>query len=468
MSRYLYELLDSMGIDHGESENFTFNRLAWDTRDIDSQSLLLAIAGAHFDPHAHLESLIDQGRIAGALCQRPLGVPRTIPIAHLEAREGEIASWAYDNPSAHLKVVGVTGTNGKSSTVRFLEQVYLSLGYRTATIGTLGCTRNGEPWLPLANTTPRAAQLQHILACCRQQKIQYVFLEVSSHALALGRVEHITFHAAIFTNLTPDHLDFHNTMSDYLHAKMKLFDPAPPIALLHRQRIPLEQEPKAGIVSFGSQATGPFQASDEEVDQKGISFRMAKQQFHSSLRGRGNLENIQGVVAFALLDGQNSQQVSAAVAQLQPIDGRLMPVVSRDKLAIVDYAHTPDALQQLLTSAREMCQGRLILVFGCGGERDQSKRPVMGEIASQLADMCIVTDDNPRSEDPGTIASQILATMDPTKSHLIHDRHQAISEARQLAGPEDLVIIAGKGHEKTQTYSDRTILFSDKDSFQSE
>ncbi|UCZ56087.1 UDP-N-acetylmuramoyl-L-alanyl-D-glutamate--2,6-diaminopimelate ligase [Desulfurispirillum indicum] len=460
----LQQLCQQLGLPHPQVD-VEFSRLSRDTRDISPDCLFIAIAGSQFDPHLHLPELLSSGKIAGALCQHPVDGPNTLVLPDLAEREATIAVAAYGNPSAALKVVGVTGTNGKSSTISYLRQVYQALGHRTATIGTLGYAIDGGPSAELANTTPCATTLQHILHLCLQHHVEYVFMEVSSHAIALGRVQGIRFHGAIFTNLTPDHLDFHGTMDDYLQTKLRLFTPAPPYAIIHTRRIPRKLPPLPGVLSFGPGEDADIPTTEQQVSPEGIRFCLQGQIYRSPLRGRGNLENVQAVAAFCHHEGQERQQVARAIAALRPIEGRFMPISHNGRHGIIDYAHTPDALEQLLKSTREICHGRLIVVFGCGGDRDKTKRPLMGAIASELADICIVTDDNPRTEDPQHIISQIIAAMDMGRTTVIHERLRAITCARELATGDDLVVIAGKGHEKYQIYGRQKHRFCDAEAF---
>lgn len=463
----LYDIATALDIEPlPHYATLTPTALAWDSRTIPDHSLFIAVAGLNYDPHDDLPSLAASGKILAALVEREisLSIP-TLVIPDLAEREGEIAALCYDYPARQMRVVGVTGTNGKSSTVTYLAQIYHALGKRAAVLGTLGYAVWPEPLTPLSNTTPRGAELQTLFNTSIAEGVDYLFMEVSSHALELGRVQGTQFFGALFTNLTPDHLDFHGTMENYLAAKWRLFtEYSPAIALVNRERVPLSATQWHTVASYGT--NGSWRVENQIMDEQGIAFQMQGHHFRAPLYGPFNLENIQAAVAFALADGYAPAEIAEALTTLQPPAGRFQVVAVNSIRAIIDYAHTPDALERLLHGARALCTGRLIVVFGCGGDRDTTKRPKMGALASQLADIALVTDDNPRTENPDQIIAQIIAPMDPAKTETIRDRATAIQRACELAGEDDLLVIAGKGHEEYQIYGRERIHFSDLETFQ--
>ncbi|HET6804539.1 MAG TPA: UDP-N-acetylmuramoyl-L-alanyl-D-glutamate--2,6-diaminopimelate ligase [Frateuria sp.] len=389
------------------------------------------------------------------------GVP-VLWIDQLHARLGEIAARYYGRPSDGLRVVGVTGTNGKTSTVQLLTQALSRLGRTAASIGTLGAGLHGA-LDEGERTTPDAINVQRLLARFRDQGATHVAMEVSSHALEQGRVGGVAFEVAAFTNLTRDHLDYHGTMEAYGAAKARLFAwPGLKAAAINIDdafgrglagRLP------AGVRTL---RTGVDAAAEADVGAEavvtsagGLAFELrtpwGSRAVRSALLGRFNVANLLAVAACLGALGEPFARIVEAVESLAPVNGRMNRLGGdgRRPLVVVDYAHTPDALEQALTALRAHCAGRLLCVFGCGGERDAGKRPQMGAIAERLADVAIVTDDNPRGEDGNAIVAQIRAGM-RRPAMVERDRAAAIGLAIGRAGPDDVVLIAGKGHETYQ------------------
>jgi UDP-N-acetylmuramoyl-L-alanyl-D-glutamate--2,6-diaminopimelate ligase len=379
----------------------------------------------------------------------------------LHAQVGEIASRFFGRPSEAMQVLGITGTNGKTSTVQLLAQALEYLGHRAASIGTLGAGLHGQLHEG-ERTTPDAIHVQASLATFREQGASHVAMEVSSHALEQGRVGAVAFDVVGFTNLTRDHLDYHGSMEAYGEAKAKLFawpglrgavvniDDAFGGELSRRW-------PAARRVSAAGKADADIAATDITTSAEGLSFTLrtpwGTSALQSRLLGRFNVDNLLTVVACLGVLDESFVNILAAVESLQPINGRMNRLGGLQglPLVVVDYAHTPDALEQALTALRSHCDGQLICVFGCGGERDAGKRPQMGAIAERLADVAIVTDDNPRGEDGDLIVAQIVAGFTRPDSALIErDREAAIHRALKLAHVGDVVLIAGKGHETYQ------------------
>ncbi|AND69752.1 UDP-N-acetylmuramoyl-L-alanyl-D-glutamate-2,6-diaminopimelate ligase [Dyella thiooxydans] len=392
-----------------------------------------------------------------------LGVP-VVWVNGLAARIGEIAARFHGEPSRHLRVIGVTGTNGKTSTVQLLAQALHALGHRAATIGTLGTglvgeLREGE------RTTPDAINVQATLAAFRDAGASHVAMEVSSHALVQGRVNGVAFELAAFTNLTRDHLDYHGTMKAYGEAKARLFAwPGLRAAVINVDDAfgaALAERLPAGVAVLRVSAAG-LGGADVVAEQvvtsgEGLAFLLrtpwGSRPVRSPLLGRFNVANLLTVVACLGALGESFEDIVEAVQALAPVNGRMNRLGDglRQPLVVVDYAHTPDALEQALTALRAHCAGRLLCVFGCGGERDAGKRPVMGAIAERLADVAIVTDDNPRGEDGDAIVAQIVAGFaDPARARVERDRETAIRLALSMARAGDVLLVAGKGHETYQ------------------
>ena len=400
---------------------------------------------------------------APAVKTESLSVP-LLWIDDLHAQVGEIAARFYDRPAEAMRLIGITGTNGKTSCVQLLAQALTFLGHRAATIGTLGAglygqLREGE------RTTPDAISVQGLLADFRDAGASHVAMEVSSHALEQGRVAAVDFELAAFTNLTRDHLDYHGSMEAYGAAKAKLFAwPGLQAAVINiddafgrelASHLPLGVKPLR--FSMSDDADAEIAASAIITSAEGLAFQLrtpwGKHALSSHLLGRFNVANLLTVVACLGALGESFERIVAAIEILQPVNGRMSRLGGQHRLplVVVDYAHTPDALEQTLTALRAHCAGRLICVFGCGGERDAGKRPLMGEIAARMADIAIVTDDNPRGEDGDAIVAQIVAGMGAARSMAVErDRAVAIGHALKLAQSGDVVLVAGKGHETYQ------------------
>ena len=391
------------------------------------------------------------------------GVP-VLWIDGLHAFVGEIASRFFGRPSEAMRVLGVTGTNGKTSTVQLLAQALEHLGHRAATIGTLGAGLHGQ-LREGERTTPDAIAVQQLLAEFRRDGATHVAMEVSSHALEQGRVAATAFEVAAFTNLTRDHLDYHGSMEAYGAAKAKLFVwPGLKAAAINIDDAfgrELARKLPAGVRGWRLSSTGDPQAdvvaSDIATSAEGVAFNVrtpwGEKRMRSRLLGRFNVANLLAVIGCLGALGESFERIAGAIEALEPVNGRMNRIGGLHglPLVVVDYAHTPDALEQALTALRAHCEARLVCVFGCGGERDAGKRPQMGGIAERLADAVIVTDDNPRGEDGDAIVAQILAGMTRPQAAIVQrDREAAIRSALKMAHTGDVVLIAGKGHETYQ------------------
>ncbi|HEV2539376.1 MAG TPA: UDP-N-acetylmuramoyl-L-alanyl-D-glutamate--2,6-diaminopimelate ligase [Frateuria sp.] len=452
--------------DAGALGDLRIGGLTLDSRQARPGDAFVALRGARAHGIAFAADAVARGATL-VLAETPVvagftpGVP-VLWIDRLHARLGEIAARFYGHPSRALRLIGVTGTNGKTSTVQLITQALARLGHRAASIGTLGAGFHGQ-LDEGERTTPDAISVQRLLARFRDQGATHVAMEVSSHALEQGRVGAVDFEVAVFTNLTRDHLDYHGTMEAYGAAKAKLFAwPSLKAAVVNvddpfgrelATRLP------AGVRllrTSAADATGAEVAAQAiATSAEGLAFAVrtpwGAQAVHSPLLGRFNVENLLAVIACLGALGEPFDPLVEAVQSLVPVNGRMNRIGGdgRQPLVVVDYAHTPDALEQALTALRAHCAGRLVCVFGCGGERDAGKRPQMGAIAQRLADVPIVTDDNPRGEDGDAIVAQILAGMRPPVA-VQRDRAAAIAQAIAQAGADDVVLIAGKGHETYQ------------------
>ncbi len=449
-----------------------------DSRRVRRGEVFCAVRGAGHDGLDFAAEAVARGAVAVLAAPRPSRPVLGVPVIYIEAFEnhlGAIAARFYDDPSGRLRVIGITGTNGKSSVAHFLAQAWSAVsGQPGALCGTLG---SGPPadLKPLAHTTPDAVTLQGELARLAAAGYGMVALEVSSHALSQGRVNGTHFTAAVFTNLSRDHLDYHEDLSVYGATKARLFyEHAPGLAVLNTAdafgaALAAELNGRLPVVRYAVDAHAPadVRGTVEMVSAAGLKLRLAtpwgEASIAPSILGRFQAHNITAAAAALGGLGLPFDRLAAALDALAPVPGRMQPVtIGNGRPAVlVDYAHTPDALANALRTAREMTGGRLCVVFGCGGERDPGKRPLMGEVAVSLADRVILTDDNPRHESPAAIVAAIESGMTGAAFDVIHDRAAAIRTAIAAAGPGDLVLIAGKGHEKVQMIGDRRRPFDD-------
>jgi UDP-N-acetylmuramoyl-L-alanyl-D-glutamate--2,6-diaminopimelate ligase len=431
-----------------------------DSRRVAPGSLFCCVSGQRHDGHDHAADAVAAGAVA-LLCERrlPLDVPQLV-VDDVRAAMGPAAAEVHGHPARSLDVVGVTGTNGKTTVVSMIESILTADGRSARSIGTLTGAR----------TTPEAPDLQRQLAGMVADGVVAVAMEVSSHALAMHRVDGIEFAVAVFTNLGTDHLDFHGTPEAYFAAKALLFEPGRSRrAVLNvddiRGRL-LRDAAELPVVSVSLD-----DAAELRTDVGGTTFDWRGVRVHLPMIGRHNVSNALLAAEACLALGVEVDTVVAGLASLDTVPGRFETfgapgdaVETTGAIAVVDYAHTPDALEQVLLAARELAdgRGRVTVVFGCGGDRDRSKRPAMAEVATRLADRVIVTSDNPRSEDPARIADEIVAgATAPVVVEL--DRAAAIALGWTGAGSGDVVVIAGKGHEQGQELADRTVPFDDRE-----
>jgi UDP-N-acetylmuramoyl-L-alanyl-D-glutamate--2,6-diaminopimelate ligase len=435
--------------------------LALDNRRVQPGSVFFCVRGFTRDGHDFAADAIARGAVA-LVVDHPLGlaVPEVV-VDDVRAAMAPVAARLHGDPTTTLRTIGVTGTNGKTTTAYLVRALLEDDGRSTGLLGTVKSVVGGVEH-EVARTTPEAIDLQAAFAAMRDAGDTHCVMEVSSHALALGRADAIHWAAAIFTNLTQDHLDFHPTMEDYFAAKRRLFEAGPEVAFVnvddpYGARLAGElADTGTPVVTFGiDAAVADLRATEIVSDFAGSTFVADGLRLRSPLPGRFNVLNALGAVAAARALGVDDDTIIAALRDVEPVPGRFQPVEEgQDFAAIVDYAHTPDSLENVLAAARPLARGRLICVFGCGGDRDRGKRPLMGAISARLADHTIVTSDNPRSEDPDAIVAEIMAGIaDPSATEAIVDRRVAIERAVALAADGDIVVVAGKGHEQGQEFA---------------
>ena len=442
-----------------EVTKFEVTDATHDSRAVAPGSLFCCVAGAGFDGHDFAADAVAAGAVA-LLVERQLDstpeIARTpqLVVDSVRAAMGPAAAHIHGDPSADLTVIGVTGTNGKTSVVHLLHLVLARLGHRVETIGTLSGAR----------TTPEAPELQRILADARDRNIDVVAMEVSSHALDMHRVDGTRFAAAIFTNLGHDHLDYHHTMDDYFAAKARLFGPE----FTSRSIINLDDARGVQLAQMTTTDVTSYQLDDlDDLDTNGPASRFIwkGQPVELRLAGAHNVSNALAVAAVAEQLGHEDTDIADALCAVDAPRGRFEFVnVGQDFHVVVDYAHKPEALAAVLDAARSVAvDARVVLVVGCGGDRDREKRPKMAAIAEELADTVVLTSDNPRSEDPQAIIDEMITGLSsPTAALIQPDRARAIAHAIGLARPGDVVLIAGKGHEDYQVIGDEVIDFDDR------
>jgi len=455
--------------------NLKFSAITADSRKVQAGSLFLAYPGVHSDGRNYIAQAIAAGAAAIAWESRdfvwnPDWLVANVGVPALKDQVGAIAAEFYGQPSQQLNMIGVTGTNGKTSVSQWIAQALTALGQKTAVIGTIG---NGfvDEQVEASNTTPDAILLQAMLADYAAQGAKAVAMEVSSHGLHQGRVNSVKFDIAVLTNLSRDHLDYHQTMEEYAAAKEQLFFwPGLAMAVINVDDAFGQNVAKAlraqgkPLLTYGL-VQGDVRATNLQLHQHGLSMQVSTPQgnavVNAPVLGRFNAYNVLAVLASLLASKVNLPDAVTAIAHIRPVPGRMQQFGGDDKpLVVVDYAHTPDALEKVLATLREQTTGKLVCIFGCGGDRDAGKRPLMGAVAAKLADSVIVTSDNPRSEDPLSIIKQVVSGM--AKTYTVEsDRAAAIKQAVQSARSGDIVLIAGKGHEDYQEISGVKTPFSD-------
>ncbi|GGI79757.1 UDP-N-acetylmuramoyl-L-alanyl-D-glutamate--2,6-diaminopimelate ligase [Legionella impletisoli] len=449
-----------------------------DSRQIKPGDLFLAYPGAATDGRLYIKKAIESG--ASAVIYEPIGLPEQvipettipcIPLSGVDKKLAAIATRFYDDPSKSITVTGVTGTNGKTTVAYLLAQAYQLLGQEARYIGTLGEGEINELH-PLVNTTPDGLFLQKLFHEYRTSPVRQVCMEVSSHALSLNRVDYIDFNQAIYTNLSHEHLDFHKTLEAYAEAKSKLFVmPSLKSVILNQddsfcERMASNLPPSCRKFTYGIHGYADVKVTQWELSMTGSEFEIespwGRHHLQISTLGLFNIYNNLAVFSALLANDCSVEEVVLLLSKLKAAPGR-MEVVAKEPCVIVDYAHTPDALENVLQALNKLKKANIITVFGCGGERDKAKRPMMGRIASEYSDLVIITSDNPRSEEPMSIIEGIAVGIDKdTTAIKIPLREEAIQKAISIANRDDIILIAGKGHETYQQIGNQRLVFSDQ------
>jgi len=450
-----------------------------DSRKVSLGDIYVCITGFKLDGHDFAVAAVKAGASA-LLVERflKLDVPQ-LKVKDTRKMVGYIAAEIYGYPSRELKLVGVTGTNGKTTVTYLVEKIAQLGGKKTGLIGTLGA-RIADRQLPGQHTTPESTEIQKLLYDMVAEEVDLTVMEVSSHALDLGRVNGCTFSAGIFTNLSQDHLDYHKDMQEYLEAKSLLFsemnqDREEQFAVLNADDAScgfLRENSACRVVTYGVDSDADFKAENIRLSDKGVEFevkfRGMKTNIFYSTPGKFSVYNALAAFTWGIVAGYPLEVVVKALGEIKGVPGRFESMrKGQPFLVIVDYAHTPDGLENVLNTAREITSGKLITVFGCGGDRDKKKRPLMGEAASRLSDDLVVTSDNPRTEEPLAIIEDILPGLKDVTYKVIVDRRSAIIHACSIASPGDTILIAGKGHEDYQIIGTEKFHFDDREEVES-
>lgn len=450
--------------------------ISYDSRQTKPGDLFICIPGFKTDGHRFADQAIENGALV-VVAEKKLDVPEGVTLLLTSDTRKALPLLAanfYGEPSRDLRVIGVTGTNGKTTTTHLIKAILEEAGKKTGIIGTL-YAQIDELKIEMGHTTPESLDIEAFMSMVRARHGQYVVMEVSSHALDLGRVEHIDFDGAVFTNLTQDHLDYHQTMDQYEESKLKLFKG---MAEDGKYAVINGDDPYAADFiraagdnyhTYAIKHPADVKAVNLKTDLKGSRFQVvADQEFAVKVNQIGlfNVYNTLAAISIALYEGIDPLTIQSALEKVEGVAGRFEQVdCGQDFTVVVDYAHTPDGLENILKTGRQLTKNRLITVFGCGGDRDRTKRPLMGKIAAKYSDFCIVTSDNPRGEEPEAIIDDIVPGLNEIKDSRyarIADRRDAIEHAIRLARKGDLIIIAGKGHETYQLVKDKVLDFDDR------
>lgn len=456
------------GVKVTEKYNYTDSEITgvhYNSAKIQPGNIFVAIKGFSTDGHKYIPSAVANGAVA-IICQE---YSDDCPVTQIVVEDSRIAEAIvsanfFGNPAGKFKLIGITGTNGKTTCTYLVKKILDSAGYK---VGLIGTNQNmiGDEVFETGRTTPDAFELQELFARMAENGVDYVVMEVSSHALDLNRVYGLKFAVGAFTNLTQDHLDFHKTMDAYAKAKSKLF------AMSDSKVINCDDEYGAGFVAeFGAKGYGidgdcHYKAEGTELTAEGVSFDMNGQRYSLNIPGRFSVYNALCAIGICTEIGIEPSFIADALCSADGVKGRAEVVpTDTDYTVMIDYAHTPDGIENILRTVRGFARGRVVILFGCGGDRDNTKRPIMGRIAGELADFCIVTSDNPRTEDPMGIIDMIVPGVEETGTPyvVIENRAEAIYYALDNAKKDDVIVLAGKGHETYQILNSGTIDFDER------
>ena len=458
------------------SKTLEISEIVFDSRKAVENSLYVAVKGTVSDGHSFINAAIEKG--AKAIVCEVLPENSNADITYIQVKDasktlGQLASNFYGNPSEKLNLIGITGTNGKTSVTTLLFDIFKILGFKSALISTVEY-RIADEIIPSTHTTPDIVRLNQMLAKAVEMGCEYAFMEVSSHGIHQNRTEGLNFKIAGFTNITHDHLDYHKTFSEYIKTKKRFFDELNPEAIAitnidDKNGTVMLQNTKATQKTYALKTMADYHGRILEADFNGMLLNFGGKEFWTTLTGKFNVYNMLLAYAVAIESGFHEEDVLKAMSQLKRVKGRFETLKSDSGIFfVIDYAHTPDALDNILDSINDIRtkNERLITIFGCGGDRDQAKRPEMGKIATRKSTLAIITSDNPRTEDPAAIIKEIEAGVEPqnfSKYTSIPDRKEAMKMAIKFAEPKDIILVAGKGHEDYQEINGVKHHFDDKE-----
>ncbi len=447
-------------------------KIDYDSRKVEEGSVFVCVTGFKTDGHIYAKSAVEKGAVA-LVCERDIeGIDSSVTIIKVASSRAALSILSenfYDHPASKMTMVGVTGTNGKTTTTYLVKSVLDHIGNKVGVVGTIE-NRIGDKRLHTERTTPESLELCELFDMMVKEDVTHTLMEVSSHSLDLHRVDCCKYDVGIFTNLTQDHLDYHITMDNYKAAKGKLFEISKNavINIDDAAGSYMVSKAKGRILTFGIDNDADLKAENMNITANGVTYTLKYEGneyvVDINIPGKFSIYNSLGSIGACLIMGIAMEDILAGLKENYGVPGRFQTIKSnRGFNAIVDYAHTPDGLENILNTAKEFVKGRIITVFGCGGDRDRTKRPIMGEIGGRLSDICIITSDNPRTEDPEQILKDVEEGTKKTGCpyECICDRKEAIFRAVEIAQEGDLVVVAGKGHEDYQIFKDKTIHFDD-------
>lgn len=454
----------------GKTYNEEINEIQYDSRKVKNGDVFVAIKGFSVDGHKFIDKAIENGAKV-IIGEEDLVIENALYIKVEDSRKAlaTLAKNYFDNPQKKMKIIGITGTNGKTTSAFMMKSLLESKGYKVGLIGTI-CNMIGEKKLKTERTTPESLELYKLFNDMIEENMDYCVMEVSSHSLALDRVYGIEFSTGVFTNLTVDHLDFHKTLENYFNEKKKLFKVSinKVVNIDNEYGIDLKNQYSEAL-SYSVDKNGDLNATNLHISSKGVKFDVAYkdkvEHISINIPGKYNVENALGVIGVALQEGMTLREIADGMKKLKAVPGRCELVSFGENIPfdiIVDYAHTPDGLENIIKTLKELTEGRLITIFGCGGDRDKTKRPIMGRIATELSDIAIVTSDNPRTEEPGAIIKDILSGINSDNYIVEENRLESIKKGMMMAKEKDVLLIAGKGHEDYQILKDKTIAFDER------
>lgn len=468
------------------NQDIEISSIAADSRKVTKGSLFIAVVGLTINGHQFVQQAMDRGASAVVIERGQEVVAMNPSVTRIIVRDSRralaiLSDAFYHHPSQHLKVIGVTGTNGKTTTTHLIRSILQDHGYKTGLIGTISSII-GHTVIPSKNTTPESIDLHQLLMQMVEENCQYAIMEVSSHALVQGRVRGVRFATSIFTNLSQDHLDYHRNMEDYRQAKGLLFaQMGNSYEIKHRPVILNADDPAseafkkmtaAPILTYGIEKDADIRATNVHVTDQGLRYLLqtwaGEAVVELKITGKFNVYNSLAAIAATLHEGLPLQDIIESLAQVTGVDGRMQKVdAGQDFTVFVDYAHTPDGLENVLTTIKQFAKGKIITIVGCGGDRDRSKRPLMARIAAKMSDIALFTSDNPRTENPMLIIEDMIAGLKSdgetySNYEVIVDRKEAIERGIALAQANDILLIAGKGHETYQDFGTHIIHFDDR------